>query len=74
MGRKSKLRKSAKIELSQLEKSLIEERARLRRQPTVKLALRVILVTLITVGLLYVGSSINRRLNNHFAGARTQQS
>jgi hypothetical protein len=68
MGKKSRERKELKIQQTEQERILIEERRRARLAPAYALTKRLIITVLITVLLLYLGIFVS----NHLPGITTQ--
>lgn len=73
MGKKARERKLMKIEAQQTEKQLIEQRRQATREPIVRQAVKVGVVMIITVGLLFLGQTVDKQIAKSLDNSSVQR-
>ena len=62
MGKRARLKKQAKVEQLLEQRHQVEQREAVARSPMIRLMKRLILVSIVTIALLYIGQTVSQKI------------
>ncbi len=62
MGKRAQLKKQAKVEQLLEQRHQVEQREAVARSPMIRLMKRLILVSIVTIALLYIGQTVSQKI------------